>query len=84
MNAITITLPLIASIHQQRAIHQFEDDIRLNTATSHDETPTKRSHERFYEAQLWEAESSPHTNEKQPTGDEQPIVNEQPTGNERL
>jgi hypothetical protein len=34
--------------------------------------------ETFNEAQLWEADVSPHTNEKQPTG------NEQPTGKERL
>jgi len=77
-------LTLIVSIHQQSAIHQFGDNIGVNTATLHNETPTKRSHQTIYEAQLWEAELSPHTNEKQPTGDEQLLGNEQSTGNDRL
>ena len=47
-------------------------------------TPTKRSHKTIYEAQLWEAEWSPHTTMKQPIGNEQPPGNEQPTGNDYL
>ena len=41
-DVIAITLPLNASIHQQRAINKVQDDIRVHTATSHDETLTKR------------------------------------------
>jgi hypothetical protein len=41
-DVIQITLPFNISIHQQRAINKVQDDIRVNTATSHDETLTKR------------------------------------------